>query len=118
MSDDDLLPTDFIIGATIRRAAQEGVPIVVRQRGDNARGTLVLKINLLDGTARVLTQGRSGDTQIWIPAGKTDPMPDAAAESTLAQATFTVSRFGSTVNPVTLHFSASGTATPGPGSRG
>ena len=87
MSDDDLLPTDFIIGATIRRAAQEGVPIVVRQRGDNARGTLVLKINLLDGTARVLTQGRSGDTQIWIPAGKTDPMPDAAAESTLARQT-------------------------------
>lgn len=78
--DDDRLPTDFMISAQIRTAAREGVPIVVRRRGDNGIGTIVLKINLLNGTARVLTQVRFNDEIVWNPVNKTDPMNDVDAE--------------------------------------
>ena len=85
MSDDAGLPTDFIVAAQIRRAAQEGVPIVVRHRGDGSSGVLILKINLLNGTARVLTQVRYGDRVMWSPVGKSDPMPESDAETYLAR---------------------------------
>ncbi len=74
------LPTDFMISAQIRIAAREGVPIVVRQRGDNNLGTITLKINLLNGLARVLTQARLDDEIVWNPVSRTDPMNDADAE--------------------------------------
>lgn len=78
---DDRLPTDFMISAQIRIAAKEGVPIVVRRRGDNGIGTIVLKINLLDGNARVLAQVRFNDEIVWNPVSRTDPMSDADAEN-------------------------------------
>lgn len=78
---DDRLPTDFMIAAQIRIAEREGVPITVRRRGDNSIGTIILKINLLNGTARVLTQVRFNDEIVWSPASRTDPMSDADAEA-------------------------------------
>lgn len=81
----DRLPTDFIISAHIRTAAQQGVPIVIRQRGDNNVGTILLKINLLNGTSRVLSQVRFNDQMMWSPVSKTDPMKEADAENYLAR---------------------------------
>ena len=80
---DDRLPTDMMVSAQIRIAARDNVPIVVRRRGHNASGTLVLKINLLDGTARVLTQARFDDELVWTPISRTDPMSDADAETSM-----------------------------------
>jgi hypothetical protein len=81
----DNLPTDLMIAAQTRLAAQQGVPIVVRQRGGTASGALLVKINRLDGTAHVLTQARLDDEIVWTPVGRNDPMQDDAAERALAR---------------------------------
>jgi hypothetical protein len=81
--DDARLPTDLMINAYIRIAAREGVPITVRRRGDNSSGTIILKIALLNGTARVLTQVRYDDELVWNPVSRTDPMPEADADKYL-----------------------------------
>jgi len=77
---DDQPPPGFLVGAQIRTAAREGIPITVRQRGHDTSGTIILKINRLDGTAHVLTQVRMGDEIVWSPIGRIDPMPEAEAE--------------------------------------
>lgn len=79
------LPTDMMINAHIRIAARDGVPITVVRRGYDTSGTIVLKINTLDGNARVLTQVRYGDELVWSPVGPSDPMPERQADEYLAQ---------------------------------
>ena len=74
------LPASFLISAQIRIAAREGVPIVVRRRGDETQGAIILKINRLDNTAHVLAQVRIDDKSMWSPVSRTDPMPEADAE--------------------------------------
>lgn len=54
--------------------------MVVRRRGDETQGTIILKIDRLDGTAHVLGQARMGDETVWNPMSRTDPLPDAEAE--------------------------------------
>ncbi len=81
----DQLPTDLLISAHIRIAAREGVPVVVVRRGHANSGTIVLKINRLDGTARVLTQVRYDEELVWSPVGRTDPMADKDADAYLAR---------------------------------
>ncbi|HEU0117239.1 MAG TPA: DUF1491 family protein [Alphaproteobacteria bacterium] len=85
IDEDGRLPTELLISAQIRIAAREGVPIVIRRRGDSNYGTVVLKINNLDGTARVLTQIRFDDELVWNPVSRTDPMKEADAERYLDQ---------------------------------
>jgi hypothetical protein len=79
------LPTDMMINAQTRIAAREGVPITVVRHGHDASGTIVLKINRLDGTARVLTQVRFDDELMWSPVSKIDPMPEADADRYMQQ---------------------------------
>ena len=77
---DDALPTDMMINAQIRIAAREGVPITVVRHGYDSNGVIMLKINRLDGTARVLTQVRYDDELVWTPASRTDPMTEVEAD--------------------------------------
>jgi hypothetical protein len=84
MDDTDILPVEFLINAQTRLAAQDGVPITVRRRGDEA-GTILLKINRLDGTADILTQARVDDKRAWNPAKPDGPMSEADAEGYLAR---------------------------------
>ena len=78
------LPVDLLVSATIRTAAREGVPVTVLRHGHNASGTIMLKINRLDGTARVLTQVRYEGELVWSPVGRSDPMAEAEADKYLA----------------------------------
>jgi hypothetical protein len=82
---EDRLSTDLLVSAATRLAEKEGVPVTVVHRGDPNSGTLILKINLLNGTARVLTEVRDGDNRVWTPATSTDPVSDAAAEAYLSR---------------------------------
>jgi len=82
-------PTSLYVTAQVRVAEREGVPITVIHRGDPNSGTIILKINLLNGTARVLTEARFDDERVWTPATSQDPMPDAAAEAYLSRQTDT-----------------------------
>ncbi len=79
------LPTDMMINAQTRIAAQQGVPITIVRHGHDASGVIVLKINRLDGTARVFTQARFGDDLVWSPVSKIDPMPEADADRYMEQ---------------------------------
>ena len=81
----DGLPTDMRVSAQIRIAAREGVPMVVVRRGYGSVGTLILKVNLLNGTARVLSQVREDDELVWSPVTRADPMAERDAEAYLAK---------------------------------
>jgi len=79
------LPTDLTVMAQMRTAALEGIPIIIRRRGDKTSGVIVLKINRLDGTSRVLTQVCYDDEFVWSPVSSNDPMPEAEAENYLSR---------------------------------
>jgi hypothetical protein len=79
----DHLPISFLIAAQTRLAAQEGVSIIVRRRGYESSGAIILKINRLDGTSHVLAQVRMGDETVWSPISRADPLPEAEAEQLL-----------------------------------
>jgi hypothetical protein len=81
----DRPPASLLIAAQIRIAAREGVPIMVRRRGDESQGAILLKINRLDGTAHVLAQIRIDEKLMWNPVSRTDPMPEKDAESYLSK---------------------------------
>jgi hypothetical protein len=79
------LPTEMMIDAQRRIAAREGVPVTVVRRGYGGVGTILLKINRLDGTARVLSQVRDDDALVWSPVSRVDPMDEKDAEVYLAK---------------------------------
>jgi hypothetical protein len=81
----DPLPTDLLVSATRRRAATEGVSIVAVRKGDATSGSLALKVNLLNGTARAFAQARAGDELVWSLLGTADPMPENEADAVLNQ---------------------------------
>ncbi len=82
---DDRLPTHLLVGAQIRQAATQGIPIVIIRRGDPQSGALLLKINRLDGTAHVLMQVRQNEELVWSPADRQDPLPEAQADALLTR---------------------------------
>ena len=82
---EDRLATDLYVSAHIRTAAREGVPMTVTRRGDPSSGSLILKINLLNGTARVLIEARYNENRVWTPATQTDPMIESDADAYLAR---------------------------------
>lgn len=57
--------------------------MVIRHHGDNNSGTILLKINLLDGTSQVMTQIRLDDKLVWSPAMRSNPVTETDAESYL-----------------------------------
>ena len=65
----DRLKSDFWVGALIRRCQIEGVPVSVVRHGDDQAGSVLVKINLLNGSARVYAPARSGQGEfIWVQA--------------------------------------------------
>ena len=75
------LATDLYVSAHIRMAEREGVSMTVTRRGDASSGSLILKINLLNGTARVLIEARYDNNRVWTPATHTDPMNERDADA-------------------------------------
>ena len=77
------LSTELLVSAQRRVIEREGVAITIVRRGYGSVGTILLKINRLDGTARVLTQIRYDDQLAWSPVGREDPMQEADADAYL-----------------------------------
>lgn len=70
------------VSAQLRLCDQELLPAVVRRKGDPDAGTVVIKLDRLDGHAVVLTQVRTADGRLaWMRATGPDPAPDAEAEA-------------------------------------
>ena len=82
MSEDDegRLPTALWVSAHLHRANVEGVAMTVVHKGDRSRGTVMLKINRLDGTCTVLTQVRDRGRLAWARAIGAAPVPEAEAD--------------------------------------
>lgn len=54
----DGLPTALYVEAHLRRLTLEGTPYYVVHKGAYAAGTVMVKLNLLDGTYRLIQQQR------------------------------------------------------------
>ncbi len=82
----DRLPTAMWVSAVIRRLSVEAVPAMVVHKGERESGTLIVKLNLLDGTAKVLTESRDMDGGLgWMAPLGEEPMPEEKADAYLAR---------------------------------
>ncbi len=80
--DEPRLKTEVRVKLGLRRCMAEGVFATQVRRGDPDSGDLALKLNLLDGTARILVQqrdlaGRLGWVDVWPEAPKSDGEAEA-----------------------------------------
>ena len=81
MDDDEArLPTELWVSAHLRRGSAEGIAMTVARKGDRTRGTVLLKVNRLDGSASVLTQIRQYGQLVWTRGTGLDPVPEADAD--------------------------------------
>ena len=79
--------TSIWASALIRRADVNGASAYVTKKGDPESGAVLVKVSLLNGTARVWSAGygREGQRR-WICATGVEPVADAAAEDYIARA--------------------------------
>ncbi len=82
---DDRLPTHLWVMAHIRAADAQGVTMMVLRKGDPGRGTVILKLNRLDGTFGVLVQVREGERLGWSRGTGAEPVDEAAADAYIAR---------------------------------
>lgn len=82
---DDRLPTELWVMGHIRAADAQGVTMMVLRKGDRSRGTVILKINRLDGGFTVLVQVRRDERLVWSRATGAEPVDEAAADAYIAK---------------------------------
>lgn len=84
---DDRLPTDVWVRAHLRRCHAEGVPATVVRRGERTGGSVILKLNRIEGGCRVLTQSRDLDGLLaWLPALKGALVAESEADAYIERA--------------------------------
>jgi hypothetical protein len=82
---DDRLPTGLWVMAHIRAADSQGVPMMVLRKGEPGRGTVILKINRLDGRFTVLVQVREKERLSWSRGTGAEPVDEAVADAYIAR---------------------------------
>ncbi len=76
------LKAELWIKAHIRRVEVEGGCAMVAKRGDDMSGSVLIKLNRLDGTASVLAPAPHAEAgRIWLAATGPAPVEDAQAEA-------------------------------------
>jgi hypothetical protein len=74
------------VKAHVRRCAAQGIPAVVVRHGDDTAGSVLIKLNRLDGGCMVLSPGNRGDGEcVWLRASGADALPEADADSYIAR---------------------------------
>lgn len=69
------------VSAHVRLCDLQSLPAVVRRKGDPDAGSIVLRIDRLNGRSRVLSQVRDAEgRRCWLSALGTEPAPDADVE--------------------------------------
>ncbi|MBF0375555.1 MAG: DUF1491 family protein, partial [Alphaproteobacteria bacterium] len=80
------LKTRLWVQANVRKCDVDGLCATVARRGDDDAGTVLLKINRLDGGFTVLAQARTVDGEpAWIRGTGPEPVDEAAADSYIAR---------------------------------
>ncbi len=88
MSGEARLPTHLWIMGELRRCNDSGLPAYVLRKGERMGGLVLLKLALLDGTARLLVQQRDLEGRLgWMGAKGEAPIPEAEADAYIARAT-------------------------------
>jgi hypothetical protein len=85
MTDDARLTTDLWVSAHLRLGNSQGVPMMVVHKGDRTSGTVLLKINRLDGYCRVLTQVRHLGRLAWAVGTGAGHVSEADADQYVAR---------------------------------
>jgi hypothetical protein len=84
---DDRLPTELWVQAHLRRCSAAAVPAMLVRRGEPERGTVLLKLNLLESGCRILTQARDLDGQLgWLAALDGRLVPEMEADAYIGRA--------------------------------
>ncbi|HRK97709.1 MAG: DUF1491 family protein [Alphaproteobacteria bacterium] len=86
-SDETRLPTSLWIDAHLRILSGQGIGYYIVNKGAFASGTLLLKISLLNGHAKLLMQVRDMDGKLgWMSAFKTELVIEQDADSYIHRA--------------------------------
>ncbi len=76
------LKAEIWIKAHIRRVEVEGATAMVARRGDDMSGSVLIKLNRLDGTASVLAPApHAKEGRIWLTATGPAAVEDREAEA-------------------------------------
>lgn len=87
MSDEARLPVSIWIDAHLRRLNETGQGYYIINKGAFAAGTLLLKINLLNGFCHILTQIRDMDGNLgWMNAQKDETVAETDADAYIRRA--------------------------------
>jgi hypothetical protein len=77
----DLLKAELWVKAHIRRCHANDVFAALVRRGDERSGTVLIKLNQLDGKATVLSRAFDGDgNTYWLRASGIEPISEADAD--------------------------------------
>ena len=77
------LTAEFWIRAYMARLGIANIPVFLRARGDPTAGAVLVKINTLDGMARLMQRSLTSDGgRAWVALAEG---PDAAVEDALAR---------------------------------
>ena len=80
------LKTKIQVMAAVRLCAAHAIPIVVARRGDEDAGTILIKLNQLEGGFTVLAQTRTGLGDLaWLRATGEAPVDEATADAYIAR---------------------------------
>lgn len=79
---EERLSTELWVQAHLRRCNAEGRFAAVLHKGDLWGGAVIVKLNLLDGTSKVLTQTRDMDGRVaWLAAQQGALLAEADASA-------------------------------------
>ncbi len=85
---EERIPSHVWIMAQVRRCNADGLPAMVIRRGERMSGLVMLKLNLLNGEARVLTQQRDLDGRLaWLEALGEGPVAESEADAYIDRST-------------------------------
>jgi hypothetical protein len=82
---DDRLATGLLVEAKLRGFDRAGIHYYVVSKGAYFSGTILLKLNRLDGNARILAQITEGNKTVWQDAGKEGWIPESDADGYIAR---------------------------------
>jgi hypothetical protein len=81
------LKSGIWVSAYLRCCASAGIPGFVVRKGDETAGSVAVKINLLDGRARIFVAAyNERGERIWSPALAVDPAEETAADAYIERA--------------------------------
>lgn len=84
---DSRLPTALWVDSHLRQLNSAGMGYYVAQKGAYAGGTVLVKLNLLNGFAKVLSQIRGPDGQLgWMNALKDETVAESDADQYIRRA--------------------------------